>query len=227
MSNLSRHLFLVVLAMSALCARAEDEPHDTVYFYGSWQQMFDALPDTVIVDPKIDEYSPFELYFETNDKKVNKRIKNEYVAAALGDTTWFINSNYLKEYFKGDAKRLNGYVAMFFNEKMAYAVAEEYSYAELGDMGFTVVSTYNYYIDFEKRKVLRVDEKLLSKLLADYPDLRMRYEGMRDNDRERIISDFFMQYVDRVSDNPAQPYILDIVRDIELKENDEYDEYDF
>lgn len=217
MSNLSRHLFLVVLAISALCAHAEDEPRDTVYFYGSWQQIFDAQPDTIIVDPAIDQYSPFELYFEVGNKIVNKRIKNEYVAAALGDTTWLINSNYLKDNFKGDAKRLHGYVPLFFNEKVAYAVAEEYMTAELGDVGLTVISTYNYLIDFKQRKVLKVDDKMLSKLLTDYHDLQMRYEGMRDYEMQRIINDYFLQYVDRIAEDPTRLGILDYLDGSELK----------
>jgi hypothetical protein len=203
---------MAALAMCFLHAPAvEPEERDILFFYDSWAHMYNAEPDTMIVDAAIDFCSPFELYFETSDKKVNKRISKKYLAVTMGNSTWFINSNYLRDNFKGDAKRLHGYVPLFFDEKVAYAVAEEYMYAELGDIGFNVVSTHNYLIDFLQRKVLRIDEKSLIKLLTDYPDLRMRYEGMQDNDRERIINDYFVQYVDRVSDDSMHPYILDIL----------------
>ena len=168
-------------------------------------------PDTMMIDPIIDVYSPFEIYLETGDKRVNNKIKKEYLAATLGDSTWLINSQYIRKCFKGDSKRLHGYVPVFFNERVAYAIAEEYVYAELGDVGFNVISTYNYYIDFERRKVLKVDSKVLSALLVDYPDLQMRFEGMHDNGKTSIINDYFFQYVDRASDDPMRPYILDMV----------------
>ena len=210
----SRCIVMAALTMCTLHAVAvESEERDTLFFYDSWEHMFNVEPDTMIVDAAIDFYSPFELYFETSDKKVNKRISKEYLAVTMGDSTWLINSNYLRDNFKGDAKRLHGYVPLFFDEKVAYAVAQEYRYAGLGNMSFNVISTYNYLIDFLQHKVQRIDKNSLIRLLADYPDLRMRYEGMRDNDRERIISDYFMQYVDRVSDDLMHPYILDILDD--------------
>ena len=211
MNSLSRYVFLMVIAMASLNAVAMDELSDTVYFYSSWHQMFDEDADTMVVDPVIDYYSPFEIYVETRDKKVDKRIKNEYIAATLGDSIWLINSHYVKKNFKGDSKKLHGYVPLFFNEKVAYAVVEEYMYAEVGDMGFNVVSTHNFYIDFDKRKVMRIDAKALSVLLADYPDLRMRFEGFKDNERSAILNEYFYQYVDRVNDDTLRPYLLDLV----------------
>ena len=207
----SRHIALILLATASLTAVAQEEPHDTVYFYTTWTQIFDMAPETMVVDPAIDVYSPFELYVETGDKKANKRIKNEYIAASLGDSTWLVNSNYLKENFKGDSKDLYGYVPLFFSEKVAYAVAEEYSYAELGDIAFNVVSTYNYYIDFKRHKVIKVNEKTLGNLLADYHDLRMRYESMSNSNKSAIINDFFLQFVDRATDDPMRPDITEFI----------------
>ena len=202
----------LLLALCSLrCAADECVERDTVYFYNSWEQMMQVEPDTMITDLAIDFFSPFELYFESSDKKANKRIKKEYIAATLGDSTWLINSNYLREYFKGDSKNLHGYVPVFFSEKVAYAVAEEYSYAELGDIAFNVISTYNYYIDFKQHKVIRVDEKTLSAILTDYNDLMMRYEGMKDYKKRHIIEDYFFKYIDRASDDVMHPYILDLV----------------
>ena len=207
----SRHIALILLATASLTAVAQDEPHDTVYFYTTWTQIFDMAPETMVVDPAIDVYSPFELYVETGDKKANKRIKNEYIAASLGDSTWLVNSNYLKENFKGDSKDLYGYVPLFFSEKVAYAVAEECWYAERGNVSYNVLSTHNYYIDFAQHMVTRIDAKALSALLADYSDLRMRFEGFMDNNKSAILNDFFYRYVDRANEDVLRPYILDLV----------------
>lgn len=212
MVNWFRSIIALVLAFCSLhCAADECVERDTVYFYNSWEQMMQVEPDTMIIDLAIDFFSPFELYFESSDKKANTRIKKEYIAATLGDSTWLVNSNYLRKNFKGDSKNLHGYVPVFFNEKVAYAVAEEYSYAELGDIAFNVISTYNYYIDFNRQKVIRVDEKSLSAILADYYDLRMRYEGMNDNGKSAIINDFFLQFVDRATEDPMRPDITEFI----------------
>ncbi len=211
MNGLSRYVFLIFIAMATFNVVAMDEPSDTVYFYSTWRQVLYEEADTMIVDPVIDVYSPFEIYVVTSDKKLNNRINKEFIAATLGDSTWLVNSHYVKKNFKGSSKKLHGYVPLFFNDKVAYAVAEEYSYAEIGDMGFNVISTYNYYIDFDKRKVIRIDAKAMDALLSDYPDLRMRYEGFKDNERSAILNMFFYQYVDRVNNDTQRPYILDLV----------------
>ena len=212
MKNCIRYLLLFVLILDSVTAIAQDEQAvDTVYFYSSWEQVFYMQPDTMLSGTTIDAFSPFELYFQSADKKFNKKIKEEYLVATLGDSTWLINSQYLKNYFKGDSKKLHGYVPLFFDDKVAYAVAEEYFFAEVGGMGFNVLSTHNYYIDFAQRKVIRIDAKALSALLADYPDLRMRYEGFKDNDKSAILNDFFDRYVDRANRDVLRPYILDLV----------------
>lgn len=212
MRIVSRHtLLLLLLASASFGALALDEPQDTVYFYTSWRQLMDATPDTMIVDAMIDVYSPYELYFETDNKKVNKRIKKEYIAASLSDSVCLVNSNYLKGNFKGDSKKLHGYVPLFFNETVAYAVAEECIYAELGDVGLNVITTFNYYIDFQRRKVFRIDDKKLSILLADYPNLKMSFEGMVERKKTSVINHFFFRYVDRATDDLTRPEILELV----------------
>ena len=96
MSGLFRHIPIFILAVFTLHAQAMDEPEDTVCFYSSWENMLNMEPDTMIVGPMIDYYSPFEVYVKTTNKKFNKRINKEYIAATICDTTWLINSNYLK-----------------------------------------------------------------------------------------------------------------------------------
>ena len=59
--------------------------------------------------------------------------------------------------------------------------------------------------------MIRLDVKALTALLADYPDLRMRFEGMKDNDRNAILNEFFYRYIDRVNNDVMRPYILDLL----------------
>lgn len=219
MSRIFRHIVLFVLVVFAFQAQAMEEPEDTVYFYGSWEQMLDMEPDTMIVAPLIDYFSPFEVYVKTTNKKFNKRIDKEYIAATICDTTWLINSNYLKKYFKGDAKKLHGYTPLFFNDITAYTICEEYMIAEVGDISYTVTSTYNYYIDFKQHKVIRIDEESLSNLLNEFPDLRRRYESMKDNNRQSVINYYFLEYIDRISDDPMQPYIIDQISPVDPYQN--------
>ena len=214
-----RHLLLFLLFLSSLPVAAQDEPVDTVYFYASWEQVFNMQPDVMLVDLTIDVYSPFEIYFNSTDKNTNNKIKKEYLVAMLSDSTWLVNSNYLKAYFKGDSKKLHGYVPLTFTDKVAYAVAEDYFYAEIAGVGYSVFATNNYYIDFAQRKVFKLDAKALSTLLADYPDLRMRYEGLKDNDSSAILNDFFIRYIDRADNDDLRPTILDLVEEQGLLPN--------
>lgn len=226
MKHLLLHIAVVMLALGPLSAIAQDEPRDTVYFYDSWETIFYRMPDTVIVAASIDVYSPHEIYITTRDKKFNKKINMDYIAATMGDSTWLINSNYLKKNFGGDSKNLHGYVTLFFNAKAACAIAEDYMFAEKGDVAYNVISTNNYYIDFSRRKVIKIDSKTLGTLLSDYPELRMRFEGMADNKKSAIINYFFDQYIDRIAADPSYPDILDLVDDdggTQIDNNHDYD----
>ncbi len=56
----------------------------------------------------------------------------------------------------------------------------------------------------------RVTHEYLSELLEDYPDLQMRYEGMKDYKKREIIEDYFFKYIDRATEDIMRPYILDL-----------------
>ena len=88
---------------------------------------------------------------------------------------------------------------------------DAYFYAEIAGVGYNVLATHNYYIDFVQHKVTKLDAKALSALLADYPDLRMRYDGLKNNDRSSILNDYFDRYVDRANNDALRPYIIDLV----------------
>lgn len=215
-------ILLLTAAMLSFHAVAEDMPEDTVYFYTSWEQMLDQEPEAMLTRPILDAFTPFEIYIETADQRYNRLIDENYIAATLGDSIWLINSTYLKRDFKGDAKKLSGFVPVFFNEKVAYALF----HGPLGVKDILFGSAYGdeydtgmeyYYIDFVNRKVIRITPTGLSGLLEDYHDLQMRYEGMKDYKKSHIIEDYFLKYIDRASQDFMHPYILDLMGNFNIE----------
>ena len=210
MNNLIRHFILLVLAMTSLQVFAYGKGQDTVYFYNTWQQILDNNPAAMGLDPFF--YSDgYSVAFESTDRNFNQNIRKLHIAVSMGDSLWLINSRYLKQNFKGDAKDLNDYVPLFYNDKVAYVVTRaKLSFKDImmGDENVTEIDYY--YIDFLNRKVLRVTPKVLSGLLEDYRDLLMRYEGMRDYNKRYIIEDYFFKFVDRATDDIMRPFILDL-----------------
>jgi len=217
MNDKLKHLLLVLIAITSLHAVAETEPHDTVYFYDSWQQMLYLEADAYVVDPYIEALTPYEVYVETGSENVNDMIRDKHIGVSLGDSIWLINSNYLKKEFKGDVSKLNGFIPVFFNEKVAYITYT--GKMSLKDLFFgpTEEEAYNYsvdyyYIDFINKKVLKLTPGNLSALLEDYHNLQMRYEGMKDYKKREIIEDYFYKYVDRATQDVMRPYILDLAK---------------
>ena len=215
MKNLIRNIILfVVLATASLQAMAFSLPHDTVYFYNTWEQILSDSPKLMYVDPWVDPITPYEVVIFGENETYNNSIWTEHIAATLGDSIWLINSEYLQREFKGDAKNLNAYVPFFFNDKVAFAVADAIPIVKdllLGVPEDASIGVDYYYIDFKKREVIRVTPKVLSGLLEDYHDLQMRYEGMKDYKKRPIIEEYFFQFVDRATEDPMRPFILDLV----------------
>ena len=215
MKNWLKYLMLVAVASMSVQAIAQTEP-DTLYFYKTWKQIMDLEPTAFIVNPIIDAYSPYEIYFITGYEEVDKSIQKDYMAVSQGDSIWLINSEYLKTNFKGDVNGLNGFIPMFFNDKVVYLTAngpvtvKEVLFGNTAD-GFTTPSMSYYYIDFLNHRVKRVTHSYLSELLTDFHDLKVRYEGMKDYKKQYVIEDYFYKYIDRASDDVMHPYILDLV----------------
>ena len=46
------------------------------------------------------------------------------MALSQGDSIWLINSKYLKKNFKGDVKGLDGFIPVFFNDRVAFIMAD-------------------------------------------------------------------------------------------------------
>lgn len=211
MNRLTRHIALILLAMASLIAVAQEEPHDTVYFFENWYQVFDNEPAAMLADFDIYAYS-YAFEFETYNKVLNERIKRQYIAAIVNDDLWLINSHYLYDNFDVDLRYLNHYVPLFFNDKIAYTISvASVSFKGPIEEGDNLNSIDYYFIDFLNRKVQRVSPSVLSGLLEDYHDLQMRYEGMKDYRKRAIIEDYFFKYIERATQDVMRPYILDLV----------------
>ena len=206
--------------MLSINSIAAGESQDTVLFYNTWEQMLNQAPAAVIINPIIETRTPFELYVDACNDDVNEKINYKHIALSLGDSIWLLNSNYLKQKFEGDTKKLNGYVPVYFNDKVAYvtyAASDDWS-VSLNDYLFGEVSydgaskkVVDYcYIDFMRHKVLKVDHSVLSSLLDGYHDLLMRYEGMKEYKNPDIIEDYFLKYVDRATEDIMRPKIVDL-----------------
>ena len=213
MKNRMRNMIvLMVLAMTSIQAVAltSEMPHDTIYFYNTWEQMFNEEPVIALVDPWIETITPYDVVITADDSRISERV----VAATLGDSIWLINTHYLRQNFGGDAKKLSDFVPLYFNEKVAFVVSD--AAMSVKDILFGPSEDYYpegdyFYIDFQNRKVLKVTPTVLSALLEDYHDLQMRYEGMKDYKKRHIIEDYFFKYVDRATQDFMRPTILELV----------------
>ncbi len=207
----------LALAMCSLHSAALTVRNDTLYIYDTWQQMFDNTPTKMMVNPLLDIVSSHEIHIVIGNEIAEQNFMDNHLAVTLGDSIWLLSSGYLKRYFKGDVKRLNGFIPVFFNEKAAFVT--QIGKLSLKDclIGSDIVSEYtnssvDYYdIDFVKREVRKVSASRLKELLKSYHDLQMRYVGMKDYKKHHIVEEYYFKYIDRVTDDLSRPGILDIV----------------
>lgn len=212
---------MVALVMTSLHATGRTTRHDTVYYYKTWHQIFKLTPKAVIIEPVINVHSPYMLEFLSGDEELNKALVSDYMAVSEDLSTWYINSEYIKKNFTGDTQGLKGYIPLYYNDKIAFAVngyiaywstsAFDIVYNDAEDDGIPYYDHDIYYLDFAKRKVVKVTPTTLSGMLEEYHDLQMRYEGMRDYKSPRFVEDFFFKYIDRVTQDPMHPRILDML----------------
>lgn len=184
--------------------------HDSLHVYLSWESMFDGESEYTILNPDINAYTDFDVEFDGIKKELRKLINDQAVAVALGDSLWYINSKYLKQNFKGDCKRMRDYVPLYFSAKIAFIQwgAPRYGFYVSEDAAAeSIVTGELYLIDFDNKRVDKITPEKLSDLLSFYPDLRRRYEGMYDYQWQYVITDFFLQYVKRINDDPNVPYL--------------------
>lgn len=221
-ATIIRCIVMAVLAVSSLAAHA-DEAMDTVFLYDSWESILYQEPTSAVLNPMVQVYTPYQVDITTRDDEVDRHIYSDFIAATLGDSTWLISGEYLKRNFKGDTRNLLGFMPLFFNGKVAFAIFVGYD--EPNNVSSILFgSEYNtdevyeecknfYYIDFENKRVRKVDHKVMSDLLKDYHHLLMRYEGMKDYKKKYIIEDYFYKFIDQATADPMRPYILDLVGD--------------
>ena len=193
----SLHIVMLALALAFSHSRADAQ----VCFFDTWNQVYYNRPVGTSDISSVIWETAYEIYFEKKGYPENKDA-DKHIVATLDSTAWRINSKYLKKEFSGDGALLRGYVPLFFNDRVAYA-----TYLPFDDSNARLEY---YYIDFQKREVSKVTHKSLPKLLADYPDLKMRYEGLKDQKNLDVILDFFLDYVERACDDPMRPLIMDL-----------------
>ena len=188
-------IFTIALAMGAAAPHAQTYvpvTHDSVYVYNSWEAILDQWPDTMLVDPEIVAVTPFDIIIATPDEKDTQRmLQRKTVAVAVGDSLWLMSGQYLQRNFKGESKHMDAFVPMYFNAKVVFVQynrphrnfgttlldmlfeSEDYDYED--ELYYTVAPLY--LLDFENKRLHKVDHNVLSQLLADYPDLLRRYES--------------------------------------------------
>lgn len=216
---------LLCLVASSLVATAQEYKarHDSVWVYNSWDAILEQWPDTLVVNPEISLWTPYDIEFETRSKHANEMLHHQTVAVAIGDTTWLVNTQWLKDQgYKGDVKKMEDYAPLYFNAKVAFiqCVPTRTSSgmallgALLGDPELFSDDPWEnpadyYWIDFENQRVDKIDHKKLSELLSVYPDLQRRFEQMRDYKKRYVIQSYFIDFIQRAERDPSYPYIYD------------------
>jgi len=210
-------LILASILMCIACASAQSESqykvrHDSLHVYLSWESMFDGVADTIIMNPEFDAVTPYNIEFDCIKKDLNKLVKNEAVAVAVGDTLWFVNSNWIKKNFEGPCKKMKNYVPLYFSAKVAFVQWAGFTVPEFfvnrSNIEMFLDDPHLYILDFDNATVEQVTSDKLIDLLDMYPDLKRRYQMMRDYDEEYMIDDFFLQYVERLSQDPSVPFLF-------------------
>jgi len=217
-----RYLLLVLaMAISSFpCVAAGVAEHDTVFFYDTWKELLNKQPVAVVVDPDVITLTPYEVYIDTGIDETNELIMENHMACSLGDSIMLVNGEYLQKHFKGKTSNLRGFIPICFNDRLAFItcngnvslddVLQECT-VDYYDKNQPVFRFEYWYIDFVNKKIERVNSKYLSRLLGDYHDLLMRYEGMRDYKKQYVIDEFFFEFVDRAAVDVMRPSILNYV----------------
>mgnify|MGYP007069841332 CR=1 FL=1 len=199
-------LIYCLLLTYALMARATDD-QDSLYVYASLADVIEGVHSAVVVDPIIEAESPWEVYFGCDNPKIDKMITYEAVAVALGDSVWMLNTRYLNRYFRGSWGTISGYVPMLFNDKVLmfeYATLTRDVFGNVMDDPANITPDL-YWVDLEDKAVYYINNKTLSVLLERYHDLQMRYDGMKDRKKRRVINYFLNELIERMDNDPDVP----------------------
>ena len=213
--------------------RKHDEGTDTLMVYNSWHSVFFKGRDTVAVNPNVEIYSPFQYKFkptEKNRKPLSKMIEKQSVAVAIGDSVWLVNSKYLRDSLNGGYnKYFRDYLPLYFSEKIAFFqyIPTEIDYLDAEIDNFDNLQYYvgvgrcsvleyptgvadvaHFVIDLDSKTVYLVNKDYLLFLLERYPDMKRRFEMMQGQNEFYLINEFFWDYVDRISNDPYAPNIV-------------------
>ena len=213
--------------------RKHDEGTDTLMVYNSWHSVFYKGRDTVVINPNIEIYSPFQYKFkptEKDRKPLSKMIEKQSVAVAIGDSVWLVNSKYIRDSLQGGYnKYFRDYLPLYFSEKIAFFqyIPTEIDYLEYEIDNFQNLEYYvgvgrssvleypygvadvaHFVIDLANKSVYLVDKNYLLFLLERYPDMKRRFEMMQGQNEFYLINEFFWDYVDRISNDPFAPNIV-------------------
>lgn len=214
--------------------RKHDDGTDTLMVYNSWRSVYYTGYDTVAVNPNVEIYSPFHYKFkptEKSNKQLKKMIEKQAPVVAIGDSVWFVNSRYLRDSLAGPYSRyLEDYLPLYFNDKIiffqfipteiSYLLIEIdsfeglESYAGVGscsvleyDGGNSITDVAHFVIDLKNKTLFLVDKNYLLYLLDFYPDMKRRFEMMHDQNEFYLINEFFWDFVNRISSDPAYPEV--------------------
>ena len=67
-------LMIVFLTAMGMAAEQYQARHDSVWVYNSWEAIMDQWPDTLIINPEITVWTPYDIEFEDVDKDVTKML---------------------------------------------------------------------------------------------------------------------------------------------------------
>ncbi len=215
---MKRKLLFIIMIVVAVRALADGTVTDSLTVYSSWDAVFDCRPDTVLHRVDVNVYTPYDFKITPRGKEMKKMLKQEAQVVTLGDSLWLVSSDYLKREFKGDCKHFSRFVPLYFSPGIAFVqwqrgdptVGGMLLNALVGglfgvDAGVGMSDYYYgrvapfYHLDFEHKRVEKVDYDYLIKLLEDFPDLRRRFEQMRDCREQYMVNEFFLEYVELVS----------------------------
>ncbi len=204
-------LLIVTLMLCASAGKAQSqsgdsERHDSLYVYLSWEAVWAGDADTVVLDPDATVYTPYDIEFRCDKKSLNNLIKKDAVAVSLGDTLWMVNSRWLKKNDFEGSRRMRNYVPLYISPKIAFVhwagvSIPDFFYHDV-DLSEFMEDSNLYIIAFDLKRMVLVNQKQLSFMLEEYPDLKIRYESLKSYKEQETITDYFLQYVDRINADP-------------------------
>lgn len=217
--NMRAVLFYILLtflglrsyAQAADEARADTTAYDTVYIYSNWKSIMANDPAAAYSGPIVYYNNELETEVFTSDAESQLVVDNQAIAANIGDTLWLANTNYINKVFNNKREWFLNYIPLYFTEKIAFVkfwngYPSEYYMRLMPNKKVETIFTYDcqssfFILDFIDRQLVELNYKVLTSLLARYPDLQMRYLAMKRYKAQDVVDFYFMQYIDRLKND--------------------------